>query len=107
MKIIKEVIDAVRCYISGGISNDSEHWQKFMEAEAYLRDQGYDVINPVKVAGALPEMTYGEYMKIDLQMLEFCDAIYMLNGWEQSAGAKLEYHYATTLWKKRIKVIHE
>jgi hypothetical protein len=36
-------------------------------------------------------------------MLECCDAIYMLKGWENSEGAKEEYVYANKLGLKIIK----
>ena len=35
-------------------------------------------------------------MRADLQMLLQSDAIYMMPGWEQSTGAKLELNVATS-----------
>ena len=39
-------------------------------------------------------LTYDEYMEIDLRLLDMCGAIYMLNGFEMSKGACIEYDYA-------------
>ena len=33
-------------------------------------------------------------MKMSLTMLGMCDAIYMMDGWENSCGANREYGYA-------------
>ena len=91
----------MKVYISGPISNNPHYRDQFAEAEDYLADLGVEIVNPVSLADALPPMNYGEYMKIDLQLLELCDAIYMVEGWEDSAGAKLEYHYAR-VWNKQV-----
>ena len=43
----------------------------------------------------LPEETaYEEYMKVSLVLLDMCDAIYLLEGWQDSRGANREYGYA-------------
>lgn len=33
-------------------------------------------------------------MDVDLQLLDMCDVIYMLKGWQQSLGCNREYGYA-------------
>ena len=43
-------------------------------------------------------------MQIDLTMLQCCDAIFMLNNWDDSAGAMAEHALAMKLG---LKVIHE
>jgi len=40
------------------------------------------------------DMTHEEYMKMSLCMLSLYDAIYLLEGWEESRGANREYGYA-------------
>ena len=53
------------------------------------------MINPAKVNANLPESTtWKEYMRMSLCMLSMCDGIYMMEGWQQSRGASLEYAYA-------------
>ena len=85
----------MRIYISGAITNDDNYKQKFDNAEKNLINQGYEVINPSLLDTVLPSgLAYEEYMKIDLCLLEMCDAIYMLKGWENSCGANREYGYA-------------
>ena len=37
-----------------------------------------------------------DYIRGDLKILERCDAIVMLQGWEESAGATAEHNFATT-----------
>lgn len=50
------------------------------------------------------EITPAEYMDIDLAMVRASDTIYMLEGWENSKGAAVEYHYAVYLG---LKIIYE
>ena len=64
---------------------------RFAKAEKELTEQGYSVVNPAKVNAQMPEdMTYEAYMKMCFAMMDLCDAIYMLNGWEKSCGASRE-----------------
>lgn len=86
----------MRLYISGAISGTTDYIERFSNAERKLYEQGYTVINPARVCNALPESAFSheEYMKIDLALLDMCDGIYMLQGWEKSCGANRELGYA-------------
>ena len=90
-------------YISGAITGTDDYMERFAEAENELTERGYSVINPAKVNAQLPEdTTYEQYIKMSLAMLEMCDSIYMMGGWQNSSGACLEYQYAKTLGKNII-----
>ena len=94
----------MRIYISGaitGVDNAKEH---FNRAEKNLIAVGHEPINPTKFDDILPQLTYEEYMKLDLTLLDMCDAIYMLEGWQKSFGANREYGYALA---KGIKIVEE
>ena len=84
----------MRIYISGPITNVLDYKDKFSRAERYLKAKYPDseIINPT-VLYKLP-LTYDEYMEMDLRLLDKCGAIYMLNGWEMSRGACIEFGYA-------------
>ena len=78
-----------RVYISGPITGNSK------AAERELKKQGYEVINPYKNNLVMPESTtHQEYMEICLNQLKMCDIIYMLEGWEESTGATIEFEHA-------------
>lgn len=66
----------------------------FDEAEKKLKSEGHEVINPTSFDFVLPKLTYEEFMKFDIFLLDMCDAIYMLKGWQKSCGANREYGYA-------------
>ena len=85
----------MKIYISGAITCADDYMERFAKAEKELTEQGYSVVNPAKVNAQLPEdTTYEEYMKMCFCMLDMCNSIYMLKGWEKSCGANREYGYA-------------
>lgn len=90
----------MRVYISGPITGVSDYMEKFELAEKELIEKGFAVVNPAKINYGMPEdMTYEEYMEIDIRLIDLCDAIYMLRGWDMSRGANREYGYASGLGK--------
>lgn len=87
-----------RIYISGAITGATDYMERFAEAEKSLKEAGYEVVNPAKVNAQMPKSTsYEDYMKMSLCMLETCDYIYMLRGWQNSKGANMEFKQANKL----------
>mgnify|MGYP003555439623 CR=1 FL=1 len=43
------------------------------------------------------DKTWASYMREDLKAMLECDSIFMLPGWENSQGAKIEHRLATQL----------
>lgn len=85
----------MKVYISGPITGVPDYMRVFEQAEENLRGKGWDVINPAKVNAALPGSTTREqYMRMCFTMLDMADAIYLLQGWEESNGACIEQGYA-------------
>lgn len=92
-------------YISGKITGTDDYLQRFERAEKHLNTMNItDVINPAKVNSYLPELSYNQYIKMSLCMLEMCDTIYMLKNWENSIGAKLEWEFAKA---NNYKIMYE
>lgn len=83
----------MKVYISGAITNNPNYLSEFAAAEEKLLANGYLVINPTNTTGN----SYKEFIDKDLKELMKCDAIYLLNGWQKSKGAMLEYTYAKTV----------
>ena len=90
----------MKIYISGPMSNLPDlNRPAFNAKAAELRALGHEVVNPAE----LPEIPGGEwadYMKADIKLLLDCEAIYMLDGWEDSKGVQIEYELAWSLHMK-------
>ena len=91
-------------YISGKITNNENYKNDFLKAECWLKLNDYTPINPAKLDEALSKLTYQQLMAIDYKLIELCDAIFMLDGWQKSKGACAELSYAKSLGKK---VLHQ
>lgn len=85
----------MRVYISGKITGTDDYMERFAESQKELENMGYSVLNPALVNSNMPkDTTWDEYMIMSFTMLDMCDAIYMLDGWEKSCGANREHGYA-------------
>jgi len=90
-------------YIAGPMTGLPDfNREGFNAAAQSLGDKGYkSVINP----GTLPlGLTQAQYMDISLAMVRCADVVHMLNGWEESEGARIEYHLAA---KMGLKIEYE
>lgn len=84
-----------RVYVSGPISNAPDYLINFAGAKSRLLRCGYEVVNPAQMCLSLPNtFSHNEYMEVCMAALKACDTIYLLNGWQNSVGAKIEAEYA-------------
>lgn len=92
----------MKVFISGPMSGKpNDNVEAFHNAEVELKRRGYSVWNPAwQQFSDDTDFTREDIHDIDLRALEKCDAIYMLDGWEGSNGARVEYSHARALGKK-------
>ena len=84
----------MKLYLSGAITGTDDYMDRFSVAEKSLEVE-HTIINPAKVNAQLPSDTnYEDYMKMSFCMLDMCDGIYLLKGWEKSCGSNRELGYA-------------
>lgn len=107
-----------RIYISGPITGLKRETvtENFKAAERAIREllgEDWAIINPSEVYPGVDEeeLSHDEWMTIDLALLQMCDAIFMLPGWQRSDGAVREldlaqdcemdvYGFAGKYWEK-------
>lgn len=88
-------------YISGKITDttlqrEKENIARFSEVSALLRDQGHEVHNPADFV--VEDYSWEQYLARDLKWIQDNKpSMYMMLGWEDSQGARLEWEFAKLL----------
>jgi hypothetical protein len=95
------------CYIAGHFRG-ANHWEihkNVIKAELvipHLIELGYAPVCPHKITENLQGLFSDQtYLDICLNILDKCDSIYMLKGWNTSEGSREEWDYAVA-HKKEI-----
>jgi hypothetical protein len=88
-----------KIYLSGPITNSPSYWEEFDNAEYALKGLDYIVLNPTIFPLGLSQ---ANYMRLSMAMIDCCDTVCMLPGWEKSDGAHAEYLYAKKCGKEII-----
>lgn len=88
-------------YLSGKITDADprimrSNLQKFYEVERALVARGIDVFNPAKLEE--DGRSWEWYLARDLKWInDYRPIIYLMDGWEESRGARLEVEFAKLL----------
>lgn len=95
----------VKVYLAGPMTGfPNFNRPAFNVVNDILLDQGHVVVNPT----VLPDgLEHGEYIKICLPMIDACNCIIMLPGWEKSKGARVEYAYALVKRLTVFEIAHD
>ena len=86
----------MRIYLSGKITGREieDYTRQFARAESFYKTGGFDVVNPVTIGEVIlknnPKAKWEDFMQEDLKALRTCTHIVLLEGWEESKGAKME-----------------
>jgi len=101
----------MKIYIAGPIAGkENGNREAFAERAKELEALGHEPVNPWDIppdhdTGACiggkvyhdSEHEYGCFLRNDIVVLMWCDAITFLDGWEDSTGASTEAHVARSL----------
>jgi hypothetical protein len=106
-KILKEnqkmnysEIEGKKVYVSGPMTGIKDfNYPAFECAELFFKNLGAVVYSPHK---APCFKSWEDYMRYDIKMLCDCEYIFMLEGWENSKGAKIEKYIAESIGIKTI-----
>ena len=87
----------MKIYIAGKITDCTDYKELFSRAEMELRLAGHTVLSPA----ILPDgFDWGDFMHICKAMIDCCEAVFLLQNWQNSRGARQEMEYATNARKK-------
>lgn len=87
-------------YLSGKITGKQNFKDDFEKAEQFLVNRGYCVLNPTRLEEVSSELSYEQYMKLCYTLIDICDIVFMVSGWQKSKGANAELHYAKSIGKE-------
>ena len=85
-------------FISGPMTGlDDWNQASFDEAESDLSREWIHIHNPASLFGGDKTRNRAEYMRKNIEALLQAEAMYMLQGWHYSQGARLEFLIAVEL----------
>lgn len=100
MQMNKEVRN-LKVYISGPVTGNKEYKEQFGSMSYLLKREGHGAVNPVQIMEPVRRvLDYKTILNADLELLEGCDAVLFMPGWEDSKGCKKEYDKALRLGLK-------
>ena len=70
-----------------------------------LTEKGYNPVNPMRINPPIKNKSWKDYMIDDLRLLFDCEAIYLIDNWQMSKGARIEYYIAKKLGMSIIETI--
>ena len=88
----------MKIYISGKISGTdlTETHKRFAAVAKAMKRIGVEPVNPLE-NGLSEHDSWEAHMLKDIVDLLQCKAIYMLQGWQDSKGARIEHYIATEI----------
>jgi hypothetical protein len=96
----------MKIYVAGKITGEDREKciYKFGYASSTLRKQGHKVINPKELLKSMESQNfdYEDFMVMCFAAIDLCDAVYMLEDWPESPGARREHEYALNKGKQVI-----
>jgi len=105
----------MRVYIAGPMRGyEKFNYPAFDRAEEVLREMGHDPVNPARLDRdeefpyedheAIPNDVLKQIIGRDISALLECDAVALLPGWGDSAGAKLEVATAEYVGMRVVEI---
>lgn len=86
-----------KIYLSGAMTGLPDYnYPAFNKLALQLRDAGYEVANPAENNPPSCNSWQG-WMRIAIAQMVTCDAVVMLEGWEKSKGANIEFDLAVKI----------
>lgn len=97
----------MKVYISGKIGDlPKEVYEKnFGDAKKEFESAGHVVVSPLDLDHSGHDGSWQRHMIVDLEALCDCDAIFMLDNWRESPGAKIEHDFARKAGKTILYTI--
>lgn len=94
----------MKVYIAGKVTGEKigDVFVKFAAASYQFQRKGHEVVNPLRITSQ--SWSWEKCMKVCINALTGCDAIFMLKDWKESKGAKFEHQTAEVCG---IKIIYQ